>query len=167
MFIFGHMGIGARLVTPWRKRLPKAWLLVGTLLPDVIDKILFYMFHTFVGTRSFGHTALLTATMTLASVLGKSPHLLALSVGSATHLFLDNLGDRIQGLGDTSAWRALIFPFGPGFSPFPYQNALEHLHALGRPFIIGSEIIGILFLIRDTRFLRKLIWRRSQVPNNP
>ena len=42
MFFFGHLGAGSRLASPFSKGLPRGLLLLGTLLPDLIDKPLFY-----------------------------------------------------------------------------------------------------------------------------
>jgi hypothetical protein len=42
MFFFGHLGVGATLVRPWKERLPFRWVLLGAVLPDLIDKPLYY-----------------------------------------------------------------------------------------------------------------------------
>ena len=49
MFIFGHLGIGSKMVYPWRKQITRGALLVGTVLPDLIDKPLYYGEALFIG----------------------------------------------------------------------------------------------------------------------
>src|SRR4051812_43545813 len=104
MFVFGHLGIGSKLATPWAQGLPRRWLLVGTLLPDLIDKPLYYglSFATgksgtdlglISGTRTFGHTALFLVLLALGSIIRRSRILAALALGTATHLLIDNFGD--------------------------------------------------------------------------
>ena len=43
MFVLGHVGIGTRVLGGLRQRLPARWLILGCLLPDLIDKPLFYL----------------------------------------------------------------------------------------------------------------------------
>ena len=42
MFVFGHLGIGYKLASPWSRRLSKRLILLGTVLPDLIDKPVYY-----------------------------------------------------------------------------------------------------------------------------
>jgi hypothetical protein len=45
MFIFGHMGFGAAMARPWAnpfRKLSFGMILLGTVLPDLIDKTLYY-----------------------------------------------------------------------------------------------------------------------------
>ena len=79
MFVLGHLGIGSRLLFSLRTRLPAGWLYLGCLLPDLIDKPLFYVpllvmhqqLPLITGTRTFGHTGLflLAWLLLLAAIL--------------------------------------------------------------------------------------------------
>src|SRR5258708_4279712 len=93
MFPLGPLGIGpfaaARRVSP--DGLP--WFLLGPLLPDLIDKPLYYALRLalghpawiVVGTRTFGHTLLFV--LLLFAVLPRRIGA-ALSLGMLTHLSL-------------------------------------------------------------------------------
>src|ERR1700733_5728748 len=100
MIFFGHLGIGLKTAQPFRRDLPLKPLLLGTLLPDLIDKTLYYglSFATgrrgaelrlISGTRTFGHTILFTLALGAIAARRRSKTLAALALGSATHLFLD------------------------------------------------------------------------------
>ena len=97
MFIFGHLGIGSKLVHPFSRGLSDKAVLLGTILPDLIDKPLYYGFSFFTrkqgaelgmisGTRTLGHTALFLVLLTSSAYIKKSRFLTALSLGVATHL---------------------------------------------------------------------------------
>ena len=139
MFFFGHMGIGSKLVAPWSKGLPRRWVLLGTLLPDLIDKPLYYGMALFTGrhgadlglvsgTRTFGHTALFLLILSLIAILRSSKPLAALAVGVMTHLLLDNWVEHYF-MGKVGADHlALFFPFlGFHFPVMPYGTFSEHL----------------------------------------
>lgn len=172
MFIFGHLGIGNQIARPWSRGLSTRWILFGTLLPDIFDKILYYGFSfatglhgadlgriTLIsGTRTFGHTALLLVVLTLLAQWRKSRILAALSLGMATHLLLDNVYDRLV-FGEiasfsadaadlSSAFQALVFPyFGWHFAVIPFQNMGEHFWAIfGNKALMGTEIAGVALL---------------------
>lgn len=172
MFIFGHLGIGNQIARPWSRGLATRWVLFGTLLPDIIDKILYYGFSfatglhgaelgqlTMIsGTRTFGHTALLLVVLTLIAQVRQSRLLAALSLGMATHLLLDSIYDRLvfgqvasfsADIADlSSAFQALVFPyFGFRFAVIPFQNVGEHFWAIfGNKALMGTEIVGIALL---------------------
>src|SRR5580704_10954240 len=109
MFVFGHIGIGRTLAGPWRRRLPAFPFIVGALLPDLIDKPLYYSrIWEFVScTRTFGHTGLLLALIGAVAYLTRSRGLAALALGVATHLVLDCVLDVFGDEGSGSAWTAV------------------------------------------------------------
>jgi hypothetical protein len=159
MWLLGHLGIGSKLATPLSRKLPYGWLLLGTLLPDVIDKPLYYGLAIFTGrhgseigliscTRTFGHTALFMLLLSTAAWARKSKILAALTIGIATHLMLDGFQDYWLGNGGESSLRlAALFPFyEPRFGEMPYGSMIEHLKSAGRSFVIVSEIIGAALL---------------------
>lgn len=156
MFVFGHMGIGKRLAGPFGARLPTKWLLLGTLMPDIIDKCIFYISSLFVGietvkmsflggSRAIGHTGLFLIALSLFAYIRKSKILAALVMGMATHLVLDNIGDHLQGFNESSATHALLFPLY-AFSKYPFSGVADHLHTFFSPVILGAEALGAFLL---------------------
>lgn len=179
MFLFAHLGIGLKLASPWSKGLPKRGILLGTVLPDVVDKTVYYGMvlatgkwgadiGLISGTRTFGHTALFLLSMTLASVASKSRWLAAIALGMATHLLLDNLGDRFV-LGPAQfKMVALLWPFqGWSFPVMPFANWKEHVGRITYdPFIFWTEVLGLLILLWEFWKARKrgeiLVFIREQ-----
>jgi hypothetical protein len=167
MLLLAHMGIGSRLVKPWSKDLPLWGLLAGTVLPDVIDKPLYYAASLLAheqaasavsSTRTFGHTALFLIALTLVAVFRRSRWLAALALGVATHLLLDNLNDglseywwpEISHPPQRSALVALLWPFLQTSFPTPPFNTLEgHFHRSLNPLSLGFEVIGAAILFWD------------------
>src|SRR5262249_45802746 len=160
MFIFGHLGIGSKLVSPWTAGLKRRDVLIGTLLPDLIDKPLYYSLWLATGkrgaelglvsgTRTFGHTAILLLLLVVGSIFRKSKLLAALALGTATHLFLDNLADHFLPPGrDPSALQAMTWPLLSWNFPAIPVNAEGFIASL-TPFVLGGEAIGLALLAWD------------------
>ena len=152
------MGIGSALARPLARGLEKRWVLLGTLLPDLIDKPLYYGLSLVTGrvgadigliscTRTFGHTGLLLALLVAASLRSRSRVLLALALGMATHGPLDIALDVLSGPGPSSAIVAFLFPLqGVGFAAMPYRSPIEHLGGLLDPAHLVSEVLGLALL---------------------
>ena len=161
MFIFGHLGIGSKLVSPWSRGLPRKWLLVGTLLPDLIDKSIYYGMAYSIGfertshllissTRTLGHTGIFLIVLSIFAYIRKSRILAALTLGVATHLFLDNVMDAILRNPTESAQIALLYPFlVPRFSQAETFGVVQHLESFINLKLIIAEVIGIVLLIWD------------------
>jgi membrane-bound metal-dependent hydrolase YbcI (DUF457 family) len=149
MFVFGHLGVGSKIVSPWSSGLPRRALLVGTLLPDLIDKPMYAVLGTetglISGTRTLGHTAIFLLLMALGAIFRRSKLLAALALGMATHLFLDNLADRFTPDAHSSALVAMTWPFMSKSFAVSSLTAQSVAHGF-TPFIIGSEIVGIALL---------------------
>lgn len=169
MFVFGHSVLGFKLVKLLKKENPRFFveitredrlLLLGTLLPDLIDKPLFYLFHDQIslvtGTRTFGHMlwpALVFSLWRPTRMLG---------FGMLTHLGLDHIPEVIQSwvtgaLDFNYRWEGFFWPvFGLHFPVFPYDSMLSHgLGILKRlPHLLG-EGAGIAFLFWDWISFRK------------
>ncbi len=122
-------------------------LLVGSLLPDIIDKpvgqVLFR--ETFSGGRLFSHTLLFLILITLAGLYlyrryGKN-WLLVLAFGTFTHLILDGM------------WlspRTLFWPvFGFGFKRIDLTNWLPDMFRalLTDPATYVPELIGLVIVL--------------------
>ncbi len=161
MLILGHLGIGTKLVNPWSHGLKKKWILLGTVLPDLIDKPLYYVpvlltgkwgreFGIISGTRTFGHTGLLLLALVFGAWFKKSRLLTALALGDMTHLLLDNWVENFSPHSPVSAHLDLFFPlYGFRFPVIPFQDAMRHLASYSDPIFIGGEIIGASFLLWD------------------
>jgi membrane-bound metal-dependent hydrolase YbcI (DUF457 family) len=166
MFVFGHLGIGLKITQPFWKprqrdpdtRLPISMILLGAVLPDLIDKSLYLgpaliygreaMAASLIsGTRTFAHTALLTVMVAGLAAWRKSRALMALSVGMFSHLFLDGLSDVITLGADKVSFAWLLWPFaGWRFPVNPFQTFGEQAHRVTRPFYLSAELLGVTLL---------------------
>ena len=166
MLLFAHMGIGTKMVSPWSRELPKWALLFGTLLPDLIDKPLYYILYFLTqasgasmgrinNPRTVGHTAFFLLLITLIAVVRRSKVFAAIALGVATHLFLDNLSDSLADyfMSDVShpsqhsALVALLWPFfKPYFSASPFNTLVAHLEHSFNPMNLGFEVVGAAIL---------------------
>jgi hypothetical protein len=170
MLFLAHAGIGEKLVSPWSRRLPAtmvAWVVLGTLLPDFVDKPHYYALSwatgmrgealgLICGTRTIGHTALFTLAIALGGWFTRSRAALALALGCASHLVLDNVGDAIltrlypDAPAIDSALTALTWPFWrQQFSPAPFHDVFEHLRGWLNPLALVTEPIGGAILAWD------------------
>ena len=164
MFALGHLGIGSWLAA---RRVPAdriGWLLLGTLLPDLIDKPLYYALSFATGrhgaalglissTRTFGHTLLLALALYAFLPRRIGGPLLA---GIATHLFLDEVSDLAGFIVPTAAPRpkgpsvltAILFPLlGWRFPVLPFSTLLEHAEgAVETPWLFACELLGAALL---------------------
>lgn len=188
MWVFGHLGIGSKLAAPFSRKLPLKWVLVGTLLPDLVDKPLYYGFALATGrrgleigliscTRTIGHTAIFLFVLSLVAFARKSTLFAALTIGVATHLVLDGFQDywllQVMGLeGESSLRLAALFPFyADRFGDYPYASMMDHVRSAGRTVTAVSELVGVAILGWDywkkkwgfRRLLRTgLPWRKPR-----
>jgi hypothetical protein len=158
MLVFGHLGFGHLLASPWRRNLPQWPLAVGMLLPDIIDKPLYYArFSDFIScTRTIGHTGLLClVVLALGFVLGRRA-LTAVALGMATHLALDRTADWWSTSPEpSSAWVAITWPLhGSHFTDSYVPSVADHLRSLLAVQSIVPEILGIALLVWAERTRR-------------
>lgn len=161
MFPLGHLGIGTFAAARRISTFGLPWLLLGTVLPDLVDKPLYYALRLafghpvwiVTGSRTFGHTLLFV--LVLFAVLPRRVGA-PLSLGMLTHLALDLLGDLVGPLfpaldrhfSSPNMLHAAFFPLlGPRFPVMPFKNALEHAATLGDPWVFTGEIVGAALLI--------------------
>ena len=167
MFVFGHLGIGSKLVQPLMggkgpAGLPRRWMLLGTLLPDLLDKPLYWglvilsdhqakALEWMRGTRLFGHTALFLMLITLYATLRRSKVAAALAVGVASHLLLDHIADHFVWNAPMSIrYSEIVWPaFGWEFPVSPFKNPLEHAANIFQPFLLWAEVVGASLLSWD------------------
>ena len=166
MFVLGHLGIGSRLVSGLRRKglpqKPLAWsLYFGCLLPDLIDKPLFYGLHLLhgswpliTGSRTFGHTGLFLLALLLGAALLRRPWATAIPAGVVTHFALDIAGELVTGAEpDSSIWLAVFFPaLGVRFPVAHFTSLLEHLMVSAQSgYVVAGEIVGGLLLLQAYR----------------
>lgn len=158
MLILGHLGIGSRLARRFKRGLPTSALLLGTVLPDLVDKPLFYLggplgLSAWIpGTRTFGHTAIVLFLLSGLAFLRKSKPIAAVTLGILTHLYLDGLSDHFA-LG-RSQWltSGLFWPFAREGFPSWTGGWQEHLaHSALNPVILGGEVLGAFLLTWEFR----------------
>jgi hypothetical protein len=159
MFVLGHVGIGTRMLLGLRKRLPAGWLICGCLLPDLIDKPLFYALlwgegHAdalISGSRSIGHTGIFLVLLLALALISRRAAAWALCAGVATHLVLDIGGELVAGSEeDASIWLAILFPLmGWQFPKAHFASMMEHLRVSAQSaYVVIGEILGGAILLR-------------------
>jgi hypothetical protein len=149
MFPLAHLGIGSAITRLCPAKLPFRWVLVGTVLPDLIDKPIFFLAsHSFpeagweAGKRGFAHTLVFLLLLVAISRARKSPTLWAISAGTATHLVLDVISKSTAGRSTAlGSLQVLFWPFA-GWS-FP---TLSHgMHGI-EIWIFEAIGLGLLVL---------------------
>ena len=160
MIFFGHLGIGDALAAPVRRGLPRGWVLLGTVLPDLIDKPLYYgltlatglrgaQLGIVQGTRSFGHTWALAGLVWAVGRARGSDKARALALGMATHPILDFAADYLMwGWKDACRGSAALWPLTGWRFPVSDLDFTAHLGAELQPVLIGAEAVGLLLLLR-------------------
>lgn len=172
MFAFGHAGIGRRLAGRAYRAfsvIERRTFLVGCLLPDLIDKPLYYIpawltgkhgaqLGLIAGTHSFGHTSLFLLVLAAAAGFTHARSVRALAIGVATHLGLDVVGMTMDAA--TLLWPLL----GWSFSPFRHRGLGAHLWTVLRPVTLGGEIVGAAILLWDYVKQRRSQRRSARPP---
>ena len=132
----GHLGIPL-LVPIFGRRvdLDVRLLMLGALLPDIIDKPLGHLILPENNGRIFAHTLAFAAVVLILGFFWKPG--LSLSLGVSFHhiqdgMFLDHR---------TSLWPLL----GP-FESYDFE-VYQWFEAFGDPYVISEEVIGILILV--------------------
>jgi hypothetical protein len=161
MLLFGHLGLGSALARPFRAGLERRWLLLGTILPDLIDKPLYYglclatgrhgaELGLISGTRTLGHTGLVLLLSAVLALVLRSRAMAAVALGMATHPLLDIGLDLVVHRNESAAVVALLFPLrGFRFAVMPLRNPLEHLGWLLDAPHVTAELIGLALLVAD------------------
>lgn len=145
-------------VTSVGSRIDLRVLLVGALLPDLIDKPLGRILYGTFGCRIFGHTLLFLLIVALAGLglqrLGRQSALLVLGLGILSHLLLDGMFLD----GHTLLWPALGVSF-PTVATGNWEQAMVH-ELSASPEIYLTELAGAAvlaslawFLVRRRRLL--------------
>ncbi len=167
MFLFAHLGIGFEVAKiGWAKRRPDLsvpYVLLGTVLPDMIDKPIYYVSHDllraegafadfYAGTRGIAHTFLFAVLLIASVAMTKNKKILALTIGIATHLILDIANDLVYGR--ATDLRIFLWPFfGWNFPPAKFATLGAHIHFWFEPISLITEVVGLFLLWR--RFKRR------------
>jgi hypothetical protein len=160
MFVFGHLGFGHQLAGPWRQRLPRWPLAFGMLLPDLIDKPLYYsrLWDVISCTRTVGHTGLLCLLLFGLGYVLRKRALIAVALGVVTHLALDLMLDVLTGDKAYTTWVAMTWPLrNRHFANVYIGSIAEHSRRLLTTSILIGEILGIALLYWDYRRSRRRI----------
>lgn len=140
-----------------RARFDYRWVLVGSILPDIIDKpIGVYLFRdTFNSGRIFCHSLLFLILISLGGLYlykwRKRLWLLLLAFGSGIHLILDLMWQEPE---------SLLWPFyGWSFAEAELENWISGIVQTFRsdPAVYVPEIVGGAILVLA---LAVLVWRR-------
>jgi inner membrane protein len=144
--LFWHLGIGAVLVyaTLGRRRIDYRFILLGAVLPDVIDLPLSFVFG-WEGRRGPAHTLLAVVIVTAIIVIifrdTRRLSLFGIGVGWLTHL----VGDGMWLVPRTFLWPAFGTRFG-ATPPEPYSADL-FVHPLSHLSTWGGELVGVAILL--------------------
>ena len=140
MYLLAHLAFGAVTADAARRlrrgvRVDFRWILLGTILPDLVDKPLGFALG--LSGRIWTHTALASVALTLLGLAWMrrgSSAATWLAVGSWTHLVLDRMWDLPV---------TLLYPlFGFAFPPAD-RSLLSYLLVLVTdPVVWGGEIVG-------------------------
>jgi hypothetical protein len=164
MFVFAHTGIGNAVVRSWRRDLSRGMVLIGALLPDLIDKPVYYgvsllapaqpMLQAVIsGTRTFAHTALFVGLIAGVAIALRSKAIAALALGVTTHLVLDAIGDSFgPDVGDDMLTTILWPILGWHFPQTARASLVGHLSVYATtPFFLAGEILGATLLLLEFR----------------
>jgi membrane-bound metal-dependent hydrolase YbcI (DUF457 family) len=169
MLLLGHAGIalgvvraldsplGARVLKPSARlygRIDYRLVLVGSLLPDIIDK-------PTTSSRAFAHTLLFTLIIALIGLYmykrwGRSG-MLILSFGSLLHLLLDEMWASPTTLfWPIYGWH--LWGFAPGDLMELILRIIRGLSTNPQAHVLVGEIVGAIVI---AGFILELFWRKK------
>lgn len=149
MFVLGHLGFSRALIEPLRTKVDLRPFFLGALLPDLIDKPIFYLFPGIIaGTRGYAHTLLFMIVIFLVAQFFKSRVALSIAFGVLAHLLLDNVGDYLHIENSlVKSYQTLFWPMrGYDFPSTAYLTIVDQANRLRSPYLIITESIGFLLL---------------------
>ena len=159
MFPFAHRGIGSAITRLCPVEFQFRWVLLGTLLPDLVDKPIFLLLSQYfhdagweAGKRGIAHTLVFLLLLAAISKARKSPVLWSVTAGTATHLALDVISKSTEGRSTAlGSLRVLFWPF-TGWS-FPTLD-----HGMHGTELWMCEVAGIGLLVTQFALRRQGRW---------
>jgi len=158
MLLFAHLGLtlaGARLI----RGADLAFVLLGSMLPDIIDKPLgAILFGTPAMGRIFAHTLLFLLLLAAVAIYCRDLRLASLTGGVLAHLLLDFMWNSPS----TLLWPLLgSFPRAADLSTLDYLQTL--LRGLSDPMVAVPEVLGLAYLLYFAWQRRDMVgWRRPR-----
>ncbi len=142
MLLFAHVGL-ALASARFLSRVSLAFLVLGSMLPDIIDKPLgLIVFGSPNMGRTFAHTLLFLMLLSALCLYSRDIRLFSLTWGVLIHLSLDFMWDSPQIL----LWPLLgPFPTAPLLDTMSYLEML--LSGLKNPVVWIPELAGLAYLI--------------------
>ncbi len=123
-------------------------VLLGSLLPDIIDKPLFLFVGSdiFTSGRHYGHTLLFNLVLFICGLIivrYRKSWVLIISLCSFIHLIFDQM------------WNSPVVLFWPLLGPFPKVEAADYLFGViqelfSKPSVYIPEIMGLLVILLFT-----------------
>jgi membrane-bound metal-dependent hydrolase YbcI (DUF457 family) len=149
MLLFAHVGLALAAGRMFR-RANLAFLALGSMLPDIIDKPLGQLVNgTPAMGRTLSHTLLFLLLISALALYLRDARLASLSGGVLTHLVLDFM------------WASPVILLWPLLGPFPQAAAMDAWSYMGMlladlrdPFILIPECLGlaeIIYLLLEGR----------------
>lgn len=154
MFPLAHLGIGSAVARLCPVKFRFRWILLGTLLPDLIDKPVFLLLSRYfhetgweAGKRGFAHTLVFLVLLGVISRHRQSLAWWAVTAGTATHLVLDVISKSTEGRSTAVAsLRVLFWPFA-GWS-FPTLSHGMHGIEIWIFEMTGLGLLALQFALR-------------------
>ena len=154
-----------------RLRIDYRLVLLGTMLPDIIDKPLALLIlpDDLYATRAFGHSAFFTGLLLLAAAVlflrWRSPAMMVIALGSMGHLIMD----RMWSVSEVLWWPYHGWGFGGEGGVDAIKGWLDRLYSSPStyvPEIVGGVVVAamIVLVCRRRRWVRFL---RSGRPAEP
>jgi len=142
MLLFAHMGIALALAG-LVKRADLLFVLLGSILPDLIDKPLgLLVFGTPAMGRTFAHTLLFLLILAALALYTRDIRVASLCGGVFAHLALDFI------------WQSPVIFFWPLLGSFPLAEYLDPvsymqmlLHGLEEPMVLVPECLGLAYIL--------------------
>lgn len=145
MLLFAHLGLtlAAGKLASHRYDINMAFLALGSILPDLIDKPFGYLLFGAMGNgRTVAHTLVFLLSLISISYLLNNKNLMSLSMGMTAHLVLDAM------------WSYPVVLFWPLLGDFPhkahlsiYEYILRLAIAMREPYMLIPEVVGLAYLI--------------------
>ncbi|MGQ0797580.1 MAG: metal-dependent hydrolase [Methanobacteriota archaeon] len=145
MYLLGHLGIGLGIAwfasTKAKMPIDYRLILLGAILPDLIDKPLGYALG--LESRLWAHTLVFLGMILGFGAIPRVRVLLALGIGVATHILLDRMWNNPYVL----LWPALGSAFPPdGVNLWNIVSVLWQ-----DPVVLGGELVGASILAAFAR----------------